>query len=115
VDAAALARHWLGQGVKLVVITSGSGGAEVFFQAENFAVHAREVVLVDSVGAGDSFHAALLVSLQEQGFLHPQKLGLAPISAIRQAARHAAVAASITCTRRGADLPTQAELASALS
>lgn len=110
VDCTAWARHWLQAGLKLVLITRGPGGATVFFGAETFDVPAREVQVVDTVGAGDSFHAALLVSLQEQGVLHPGRLGGAPIDCIRRAAEFAAAASSITCMRRGADLPFLADI-----
>jgi fructokinase len=109
-DRAAWARQWLRAGLKLVVITGGAAGARTFFGTETFDVPAREVQVADTVGAGDSFHAALLVSLQDQGILHPQKLGLAPIDCIRRATRFASAASSITCSRRGADLPSRADV-----
>jgi fructokinase len=66
--------------------------------------------VVDTVGAGDTFHAALLAALAERG-----ALGAAAVAALRPEAwapllQFAAQAAALTCSRRGADLPRRAEL-----
>jgi fructokinase len=114
VDGPAWARQWLRAGLKLVVITGGSTGASVFFGSDTFNVPAGKVDVVDTVGAGDSFHAALLVSLQDQDLLCPETLGLATKGQILRAAQFAATASSITCSRRGADLPSRAEVETAM-
>jgi fructokinase len=68
------------------------------------------VVVIDTVGAGDTFQAALLTGLAERGLL--QRAALASLSADDLAAvlAFAAQAAAVTCSRRGADLPRRAEL-----
>jgi fructokinase len=66
--------------------------------------------VVDTVGAGDTFQAALLTWLAEHDRLAPGALrGLTSgdLSALLQ---FATAAAAITCSRRGADLPRRAEL-----
>jgi fructokinase len=66
--------------------------------------------VVDTVGAGDTFQAALLTWLQENGSLSAQGLGELSSANLELALHFAARAAAITCSRRGADLPRRAEL-----
>lgn len=106
----ALAPQWLAEGVALVVVTRGSGGALGWTARHSVAVPAAPSVLVDSVGAGDSFQAALLAWLAEHGALSAAALGTLDAGALEHALRFAARAAAITCSRRGADLPRRVEL-----
>jgi fructokinase len=107
----ALARRWLAQGVALVVITCGSLGAMAFTAHAGARADALPVTLVDTVGAGDSFQAALLAWLAERDALTAQALQALGASDLEDALRFASRAAAITCSRRGADLPRRAELA----
>lgn len=99
----------LGQGPRLVVVTRG-GEAALGWTASG--LHARaeppRVAVVDTVGAGDTFQAALLARLL-RGDPMAALAGLddAGLAAILG---YAARAAAITCSRRGADLPRAAEL-----
>ncbi len=106
----ALAREWLAQGVACVVVTQGSGGASVWRAGEHWHVAPVPVQLVDTVGAGDTFQAALLAGLAERGVHSGEMLRRMPGSALRQTLEFAARAAAITCSRRGADLPRRNEL-----
>ena len=105
-----LARRWLAQGVALVVVTHGGDGASAWTEAVGVTVPAAPVHLVDTVGAGDSFQAALLAWLAEQGQLHPRLLAALSQEELRAALRFASRAAALTCSRRGADLPRRAAL-----
>lgn len=107
---ASLARKWLAQGVSLVVVTRGGDGALAWTARTQATAPAEAVQLVDTVGAGDSFQAALLAWLAEQDRLQPDALGALQEQELRDALRFAARAAAITCSRRGADLPRRAEL-----
>ena len=106
----ALARRWLAQGVSLVVITCGSLGAVAFTARDSVRVDAVAVTLVDTVGAGDTFQAALLTWLAEHDALRPASLAGLGADDLRAALSFASRAAAITCSRRGADLPRRAEL-----
>jgi len=68
------------------------------------------VQVVDTVGAGDTFQAALLTRLAELGALSPAGVRGMAATTLLDALRFAAEAAAITCSRRGADLPRRAEL-----
>ncbi len=103
-------RRWHSRGVRLVVVTRGDAGARVSLRGECFEAPARTVEVVDTVGAGDSFQAALLCGLDELG--RATKAGLAEVSRdeCRRVVDFAMTAAAMTCTRRGADLPRRSEL-----
>ena len=97
-DAVAAAAWFRGRGVRRVAVTMGSAGALV---AEEF-VPAYRVEAVDTTAAGDVFNGALAVALSEG-----RELGAA--------ARFAAAASSIACTRIGAQrsIPQRREVDSA--
>ncbi len=100
----------LARGVGLVVVTRGAEGASGWTRAGRADAEPVRVEVVDTVGAGDTFQAALLTWLAEQGTLAPAALAaLAPVQTAAML-RFAAQAAAITCSRRGADLPRRAEL-----
>lgn len=110
-DAAA---WWLGLGAKLVVVTTGLKGAVAFSVAGQIAVPGRAVSVCDTVGAGDTFHAALLAQLARSDRLTPDAIGALDLAAIGDLVTYAGAAAAITVGRRGADLPTEAEVAASL-
>lgn len=114
-DAAAVATDWLDRGPRLIVVTRGSEGAEAFAGGRRVAVPGRNVAVVDTVGAGDTFQAALLTALADRGLLAIEALSTLDEATLAQALTFAAAAAAITCARRGADLPTRADLAATSS
>ena len=71
---------------------------------------AMPTVLVDTVGAGDTFQAALLAGLAETGHLDPRALESLTAPSLVELLSFAGKAAAITCSRRGADMPRRAEL-----
>ena len=103
----------LERGAGLVVVTRGAAGAEAWTRLAHAAATAIPVDVVDTVGAGDTFQAALLTWLAEHEALAagPQP-GLSGLSeaALAAALGFAGRAAAITCSRRGADLPRRSEL-----
>lgn len=109
-DPDTLAQQWLAQGVALVVLIRGAAGAVGWTRQARVEVPPVAAQVHDTVGAGDTFQAALLTWAAEQGRLSAQ--GLAQIDApmLRAALQFAAQAAAITCTRRGANLLRRAEL-----
>lgn len=107
------ASHWLDLGARLVVITQGGQGATAFSAAGQVSVPGRKVAVQDTVGAGDTFHAALLARLAQAGRLNPEAIAALDREALADLLAYAAAAAAITVTRRGADLPTAAEVEAA--
>lgn len=110
-DAGAMAAAWLAAGVKLVAVTRGEKGASAYLaDGTVLDVPARPIRLIDAVGAGDTFHAALLAFLAGRGKLDRQAIATIDHETVTEALHYAASAASITCSRRGADLPSRQEV-----
>lgn len=98
-------------GADLVVITDGDGAARGW-TADGITAAATppRVAVIDTVGAGDTFQAALIARLRGRGpDGAPATSGLdaGTLGAILD---YGARAAAITCSRRGADLPRAEEL-----
>jgi fructokinase len=110
VNAGDLARRWLAAGTALVVVTRGGAGATAFHHTGTVHVPGRRVVVVDTVGAGDTFHAALLARLAQTNRLHRDTIAALDGAGLRSLLDYATAAAAITCSRKGADLPTRAEV-----
>ena len=91
-------------------MTRGGDGAIGFTRRDTVAMPPAAVTVVDTVGAGDTFQAALLTWLAETDRLSPAAIGAVDGAALHDALGFAARAAAITCGRRGADLPRRAEL-----
>lgn len=106
------AEAWRRLGPALVVVTRGSAGALGAHAGGLERVAARPVSVADTVGAGDSFMAALLAGVLDLG---DDPLGELTPAAIESLLAQAAAAASITVGRAGANPPTREELAAALA
>ena len=102
--------RWNSRGVPLIVVTRGGDGALVSLRGELFEASGHTAEVVDTVGAGDSFQAGLLCGLDELD--QATKAGLREVSLdeCRRIVDFAMLAAVMTCTRRGADLPRRCEL-----
>ena len=95
----------------LVVITRGNDGAVAWHaEAGQIEVAAPKVEVADTIGAGDSFQAALLFALHKQGRIARQTLKDISADELRRALSFAANCAALTCTRPGADPPWSHEM-----
>jgi len=110
IDPAAFAADCLGKGAGLVALTRGGQGAFAWHASGVCDVPPVVVDVIDTVGAGDTFQAALLTRLDELGALSPAGVRGMGAEVLLDAMRFASQAAAITCSRRGADLPRRAEL-----
>jgi fructokinase len=95
-------------GPRLVVVTFGENGAVGAIGAARVRVAAPKVEVVDTIGAGDVFGAALLAWLADHGDLMVD-LAL-DAHDLESALEFACLAASITCTRAGAEPPLRSEM-----
>ena len=100
----------LSSGVHIVVVTRGHGGVLAKTRQASAEVPVVAVQVVDTVGAGDTFQAALLAWLAENRYLDIEAVGRLNEVQLRGALSFAARAAAITCSRRGADMPRRAEI-----
>ncbi len=107
-----IAMHWLDLGAKLVIITQAENGA-MLVSPNSAPTHysALSVNLIDTIGAGDTFAAALLTQLIEAKLI--SKVGIVsdiPISTWKQIINNSLSASAITCSRKGANPPYRSEL-----
>lgn len=116
-DVLESARRWLGLGGSggpaVVVVTRGADGPWGVTAAGAVQVDAPTVEVADTVGAGDSFMAALLSGIVDRGLAGAQnrdELHAMPVAVLEGLLNHAARAAAITVSRPGANPPTRAEL-----
>jgi fructokinase len=109
-----VAGHWLQLGATVVVFTRGADGADAFTKP-GWSVHrpTRDIAVVDTVGAGDSFTAGLIGSLITRDQHPPAALARCPADQLAAALDDAILVASLNCQRRGNDPPTLADLAAA--
>ena len=105
-----IARNWLAAGASVVIVTRGQDGAEAFGRFGQVAVPAARVEVMDAVGAGDTFQAALIAGLAERGIRSSGLLLALGSGDFTDLLTFAAQAAAIVCSRRGADMPTRSEV-----
>ncbi len=97
-------------GVGLVVVTRGAEGATAYAAGLAVAVPPVPVTLVDTVGAGDTFQAAMLAWLTGQQRLDRRGVREWSEQDLRAMLGFAAQAAAVTCSRAGCNPPTRREL-----
>lgn len=108
--ADAVAARWMDAGARLVVITHGEEGPIGYAEGVRVSVPASRTHVTDTVGAGDSFMAAMLAWCDERGMLGRSRLPRFSADEVRGMLEFAARASAITCARVGANPPTRAEL-----
>ena len=99
-----VAQRWLNDGAALVVVTRGSNGIIGFTADGSVEVDGAKIIVADTVGAGDTVGAIIVEAMIERGIM-------ALTGDVLKATLHrAAVAAGITCSRKGAQPPYKHEL-----
>ncbi len=100
----------LSQGPALVIMTRGSHGAMAITAVSSAEVPAPSVQVADTIGAGDSFHGAVLAWLRSHGSLSRSAIGALGKTDLEQMLSCAAQVAAFTCSRPGNDPPRREEL-----
>jgi fructokinase len=105
-------RAWAALGPQFCIATLGGEGGLAYLGAQRLEIAPRRIALVDTVGAGDSFMSSLLFAMNRDGALGAAapKPTLAKLAAWTD---FAARASAITCTRKGSNPPTLAEIEAA--
>jgi fructokinase len=96
------------EGVSMVVVTLGARGAYGSHRDIRLHVDAPHVEVVDTIGAGDAFGAALLAWLHDHAAIRPDLC--LESGEFKAALGFACLAGAITCTRAGADPPWKWEM-----
>jgi fructokinase len=105
-DYAGRAKSLIEAGASLVVITRGVDGAQAWHgKAGMVEARAPTIDLVDTIGAGDSFQAALLFALRALGRISAEALIKMNPDELGRALSFASICAAFTCGRPGADPP----------
>lgn len=101
-----------GEHTEVVVLTRGGQGATAYTEGATLHVPAPPTDVVDTVGAGDSFMAAMLAMLCDWDVPAGGEGALRALddARVELLVRGAVAAAALTCSRRGANPPTRREL-----
>jgi len=103
-DFRSAAKNFINEKTQLVVVTRGAVGIDGFTEDGEASVPGVKVDVVDTVGAGDTVGAIIVEGLVKDG------LNNLVGTTLEKLLNRAAQAAAITCSRKGANPPTQAEL-----
>ena len=99
-----VAQRWISDGVALVVITRGADGLLGITADGSVEVPGVKIEVADTVGAGDTVGAIIVEAMIEKGILNLTD------EVLKATLHRAAVAAGITCSRKGAQPPYKHEL-----
>ena len=99
-----VAARWINDGAALVVVTRGAQGIIGFTSEGPVEVEGAKITVADTVGAGDTVGAIIVEAMIEKGILALNG------DVLRATLHRAAVAAGITCSRKGAQPPYKHEL-----
>jgi len=99
-----VAARWINDGAALVVVTRGAQGIIGFTSEGSVEVEGAKITVADTVGAGDTVGAIIVEAMVEKGVLALTG------DVLRATLHRAAVAAGITCSRKGAEPPYKHEL-----
>ncbi|MFT7493269.1 MAG: fructokinase [Alteromonas macleodii] len=109
-DLAELAKGLLAKGAKLVCITEGAKGVTGYSAKHTVFVPSERAVVVDTVGAGDTFNSGTLAGLDRARVLSKERIANLSAEEIRAALHLGVRVAAVTVSRAGANPPTAAEL-----
>jgi fructokinase len=110
-DPAQVIDGWLQHRCQLVFLTRGGEGASVFSRTHgSWSTPACGVKIADTVGAGDTFQAALITWLTEQQLDSVEGVKQLGREQIDRMLKFAVQAAALTCSKTGPDLPYRKQL-----
>lgn len=110
-DVIETAKNFIENGTNLVVITLGKNGAvAINNNFEVIQIPAPVVEVKDTIGAGDTFAAALIAQLLEKQIVDEKALSALPLSDLRDILSNCAMTSALTCSRQGANPPYRHEV-----
>ncbi len=99
-----IVNNWIEVGVQLIVVTLGNKGITAYRKNEQISIDAVKVVVVDTVGAGDTVGAVLVEAIVDNG------LDRLTGEVLKTMLKRAVKAAAITVSRTGANPPSKEEI-----
>jgi len=97
-------------GVSLIALTTGKTGAMLINKNNRVASPLFDLPVADTIGAGDTFHGAMLSYLYKQNWLDRNTLNNFTKEQLSDIGNFANKAAGINCSRSGANPPTEQEM-----
>jgi fructokinase len=102
-------------GVRLAIVTLGAKGALAVLHRDDgttlrVSAPVLDLPVVDTIGAGDTFHGAFLAWLEMRGAMSPGGVLALTEQKLYDALYFANKAASLVCARQGAEPPTLEEI-----
>ncbi|WP_299987391.1 carbohydrate kinase [uncultured Ruegeria sp.] len=98
-------------GPSVVVVTKGGDGATGYLSdGAEVSVPVKQVEVVDTVGAGDTFNAGVLAALHQADHLNKSALRALSAGSLHDALEFGAKVAAVTVSRAGANPPWSQEL-----
>ncbi len=94
----------------IVLMTKGSAGVDAVTRSGTFSAPAKDAIVIDTVGAGDSFNGGFLAGLRRNNCLSKSALAEITEAQLLDALDLATDVAAVTVSRAGANPPWQNEL-----
>ena len=103
-------QSWLNDQARLVIITRGSDGLTAYTKGYKIEKEALRVEVVDTIGAGDTFNAGVLSSLNRMKCLSKKSLANLDEKTLNKCLSFAIEVAGLTVSKAGANPPWRADL-----
>ena len=100
----------LDSGIALIALTEGKKGARLITKSESIRSPLYDLPVADTIGAGDTFHGAILAYFHEKGWFDKTTIARLSREELEKLGEYANKAAGINCSRSGANPPTKEEM-----
>ncbi len=97
--------YCIAHGTSLICLTRGPRGASLITPSHRVDCPGRAVEVVDTLGAGDSFHAAVLHYLDAHGLRSKEAIQNMQLAQLTEMAKFGVAVSAIVCLRKGANAP----------
>lgn len=100
----------LGYGVSIIALTTGKTGALLITKTNRISSSLFDLPVADTIGAGDTFHGAMLSYLYKQNWIDRNSISTLNKDQLQKLGNYANKAAGINCHRSGANPPNEIEM-----
>ena len=109
-SSSGLVTTWLEEGTSVVLLTEGAKGVKAYCRDGTTHQPAQKAVVVDTIGAGDTFNAGFLAGLRQSNLLDKKRLQKVRAEELKPALELATIVAGHTVSKAGANPPWKSEL-----